>query len=277
MRFFTIIVGVSLAALAAAEASNEPSIDLVSRNLTLIEETEVEDPIDVLARATSCKAPQGSGSCKAVSDCKTNGFNVAGYCPGSRSIQCCIQKTCSTSKGKGTCLNTSDGCSGGSFLSGACPGDSSIKCCVKNPTSGGGTTTPSRGLKVVNAAKAKEGIPYVFGGGGCKGKSNGGFDCSGLTQYAHCHALNVTIPRVARDQYSSSKGKHIPRSQAKAGDLIFWAHGGKCHGSYVSHVGIFIRKGWMVNAARTGTPVREQSIWTSYGGLEICPDAVRYW
>lgn len=75
-------------------------------------------------------------------------------------------------------------------------------------------------------------------------------------------------------QYKSSMGKHLPRSQAKPGDMIFWATGGNCD-SDVAHVGIFMRDGWMVNAAHTGTPVREQAIWTSSGGESICPDAVR--
>lgn len=97
---------------------------------------------------------------------------------------------------------------------------------------------------------------------------------SGLTQYAICQAVDKTIPRTAQTQYHSSLGKHMPRAEAKAGDLIFWADGGDCAND-VAHVGIFMRDGWMVNAAHTGTPVREQSIWTSSGGESICPDAVR--
>ncbi|KAL9615581.1 MAG: hypothetical protein Q9204_008761, partial [Flavoplaca sp. TL-2023a] len=69
-------------------------------------------------------------------------------------------------------------------------------------------------------------------------------------------------------------GTHMPRAEAKAGDMIFWAHGGDC-ANEVSHVGIFMRDGWMVNAAHKGTPVREQPIWTSSDGTSICPDAVR--
>lgn len=87
--------------------------------------------------------------------------------------------------------------------------------------------------------------------------------------------MDKTIPRTAQTQYHSSMGKHMPRAEAKAGDLIFWATGGDCAND-VAHVGIFMRDGWMVNAAHTGTPVREQSIWTSSGGESICPDAVRY-
>ncbi|KAL9608087.1 MAG: hypothetical protein Q9167_007061 [Letrouitia subvulpina] len=181
------------------------------------------------------------------------------------------------------------------------------QCCVKGakppppPPSGGGGS----GADIVSAALKEKGLPYVWGGGGCKGPSKGGFDCSGngnfyfppfffllllstqtkkanprgakgLTQYAICQALNKEIPRTAQTQYHASNGKHLPRADAKPGDLIFWAEGGDCKND-VAHVGIFMRDGWMVNAAHTGTPVREQSIWTSSGGESICPDAVRFW
>lgn len=148
------------------------------------------------------------------------------------------------------------------------------QCCASGasppPPSGGS------GQAIVDAAVKEEGLPYVWGGGGCSGPSGGGFDCSGLTQYAACQAIDVTIPRTAQTQYHSSLGKHIPRAEAKAGDMIFWASGGDCAGS-VAHVGIFMSEGKMVNAAHTGTPVREQPIWTSSGGESICPDAVRFW
>jgi len=69
-------------------------------------------------------------------------------------------------------------------------------------------------------------------------------------------------------------GRHIPRADAQAGDMLFWATNGDC-ANHVVHVGIFERPGYMVNAAHTGTPVREQTIWLSSGTESICPDAVR--
>jgi cell wall-associated NlpC family hydrolase len=38
------------------------------------------------------------------------------------------------------------------------------------------------GPGIVNAAKSQIGTPYVWGGGGCKGPSKGGYDCSGKFQ-----------------------------------------------------------------------------------------------
>ncbi|CAG7987135.1 unnamed protein product [Penicillium olsonii] len=142
---------------------------------------------------------------------------------------------------------------------------------TKCGSSGGGGSTG--GKAIIAAAETQKGLPYVWGGGGCRGPSGGGFDCSGLTQYAICKALKITIPRVAQDQYDSGMGKRYPRSQAKPGDLLFWGTGGDCK-TKVVHVGIFIKDGLMINAARTGTPVREQAIWTSYGGEKICPEVM---
>lgn len=60
--------------------------------------------------------------------------------------------------------------------------------------------------------------------------------------------------------------------------MLFWAGrgGGNCKFG-VSHVGIFVKERLMINlnAARTGTPVRERDIWTSYGGERICGYVMR--
>jgi hypothetical protein len=37
----------------------------------------------------------------------------------------------------------------------------------------------SEGATIVSYAEKEKGLPYVWGGGGCKGPSKGGFDCSG--------------------------------------------------------------------------------------------------
>ncbi|OAQ64734.1 nlp/p60 [Pochonia chlamydosporia 170] len=132
------------------------------------------------------------------------------------------------------------------------------------------------GPGIVAAAKKQLGKPYVWGGGNKNGPTKGGFDCSGLTQYSVYQAQKKEIPRTAQTQYHSKMGKHLPRGQAKPGDLIFWGKGGNCKTGVV-HVGIFTGPGWMINAAHTGTPVRKQKIWTSSGGEKICPDAVRFW
>lgn len=89
--------------------------------------TTLATPAFSLDARGTCTTPNGSGTCIKTSSCTSQGFNMAGHCPGATNIQCCVKKTCSTSKGSGICVNTSDGCGGGSLVSGHCPGDSSIQ------------------------------------------------------------------------------------------------------------------------------------------------------
>jgi len=79
----------------------------------------------------------------------------------------------------------------------------------------------------------------------------GGFDCSGLAQFAFKKGAGIDIPRVTSAQ--QAKATRISASQAKAGDLVFF-------GSPAYHVGIFSSPGKMIHAPHTGTVVREESI-----------------
>lgn len=188
------------------------------------------------------------------------------------SITC--QTTGTSVEGNNIWDKTSDGCYVADYyIKTGTDGYVTKKC---DSGGGGGSGNSGKGKDIVAAARTQKGVPYVWGGGGCDGKSKGGFDCSGLTQYALCKALKKKIPRVAQDQYNATKmGKRIPRSQAKEGDLLFWGTNGNCKTGVV-HVGIFINKKLMINAAKPGTPVREQEIWTSYGGQKICDHVMRY-
>lgn len=153
-----------------------------------------------------------------------------------------------------------------------CPGDSSIECCMTSSGGGGGS---SSGSGIVSAAESEIGVPYVYGGGGCSGESDGGFDCSGLTQYSVCQGTGTEIPRTAQEQYDSSLGTAIPASEAQPGDLVFWGEYGDCTSS-VEHTAIVIGSNEIVAAPETGQDVQEQTLWTSSGGLELCPNAMRY-
>ena len=82
-------------------------------------------PLSLFERGT-CSTPDGAGTCLATSSCTTGGFHVAGYCPGSADIQCCVEKTCTTASGSGMCMNAQNTCSG-SFVAGACPGPSDVQ------------------------------------------------------------------------------------------------------------------------------------------------------
>ena len=68
------------------------------------------------------------------------------------------------------------------------------------------------------------------------------FDCSGFTSWVWKQA-GRTIPRSSFGQYAGLK--KISRSQARAGDLVFFFGGGS------HHVGLYLGNGRMVHAANT--------------------------
>lgn len=107
-----------------------------------------------------------------------------------------------------------------------------------------------RGSTIVAIAMRYLGVPYVYGGA-----SPRGFDCSGLTMYVFAQ-LGVSLARSADGQYRSVS--RIARSQAEAGDLVFYLGGG---GAY--HVGIYLGGNRMIAAPHTGQVVRVQPIYSS--------------
>ncbi|MFG1865459.1 C40 family peptidase [Microbispora bryophytorum] len=117
-----------------------------------------------------------------------------------------------------------------------------------------------RGVIAVQAALGMRGVPYSWGGGGPNGPSYGigrgagtkGFDCSGLAEYAWSKA-GVSIGGHTSVQWSS--GVHVPRSQIRAGDLLFFATNPR-NPSTIHHVGIALDDTRMVHAPSTGSTVR---------------------
>ncbi|MDU4519405.1 MAG: bifunctional lysozyme/C40 family peptidase [Clostridioides difficile] len=94
---------------------------------------------------------------------------------------------------------------------------------------------------------------YVYGGS----NPNTSFDCSGLTQWCFGKA-GISLPRTAQTQYDATQ--HLPLSQAKAGDLVFF-HSTYNAGSYVTHVGIYVGNNQMYHA---GDPIGYADLNSSY-------------
>ena len=103
----------------------------------------------------------------------------------------------------------------------------------------------SVGMQIVQAARSKIGVPYVWGATGPNS-----FDCSGLTQWAFKKA-GISLPRTSQAQ--SQAGERVSLSNLKPGDLIFFY-------SPVSHVGIYAGNGQMIEAPRSGSDVRISSV-----------------
>lgn len=103
----------------------------------------------------------------------------------------------------------------------------------------------SVGQAAVEAALSQLGTPYVWGGTG-----NGGFDCSGLVQWAYAQA-GVDLPRTADQQ---AVGRQVDASELQPGDLAVWS----------GHVAMYIGDGMMVEA---GDPVQTNPVRTSNIGM----------
>lgn len=105
---------------------------------------------------------------------------------------------------------------------------------------------PVSGRAGVAVAKAKEqiGKPYVWGGSGPNS-----FDCSGLTSFAW-RAAGVNLSHSAQSQYYETA--RVPTNALEPGDLVFFGSST----SSIHHNAIYVGGGTMVEASRSGVPVR---------------------
>lgn len=111
----------------------------------------------------------------------------------------------------------------------------------------------SRGGRAAQVADGALGLPYIWGGGGAGGPSGGGFDCSGLTQYAISQATNgeVVLPRTTYDQIYA--GERINPRDVRAGDLVFPAASFSSRGP--EHVQLAAGNGMVIEAPYSGATV----------------------
>ncbi|WP_434282653.1 lysozyme family protein [Clostridium botulinum] len=106
---------------------------------------------------------------------------------------------------------------------------------------------------VMTEALKYEGWQYVYGGD----SPTTSFDCSGLIQWCYGKA-GISLPRTAQEQYDVTQ--HIPLSEAKAGDLVFF-HSTYDAGTYITHVGIYQGNNRMFHA---GDPIGYTDLTSSY-------------
>jgi cell wall-associated NlpC family hydrolase len=133
------------------------------------------------------------------------------------------------------------------------------------PSATGKVLTAPEVNTVIRAAESKIGLPYVWGG---ESDQEGGYDCSGLVQYAFGRA-GIKMPRTADIQ--AFTGWRLPYSQAQPGDLLTWKNDPTFNG--VSHIAIYLGNNKMVVARHTGTlitimPVYLQNFW---GAIRVNP------
>ena len=107
---------------------------------------------------------------------------------------------------------------------------------------------------MLSTALAYAGAPYRWGGNG-----PGSFDCSGFTRFVYAKH-GVSLPRTSQAQRNATR--HVPRGEARPGDLIF-IHDSR---GRVYHVSLYAGGGRTFGATRTGDVVRYSS---TYGNWSV--------
>ena len=108
------------------------------------------------------------------------------------------------------------------------------------------------GTTALRAALTQRGKPYVWGAAGPDS-----YDCSGLVVWAFAQE-GISLPHYTGSLWNS--GMHVSRADLEPGDLVFFFPD-------ISHVGIYIGNGLMVDAPSTGQVVQVQAVfWDEYVG-----------
>ena len=104
---------------------------------------------------------------------------------------------------------------------------------------------------LVSIARAQVGTKYIRGGQ----SPERGFDCSGLVRYVMA-ALQVNLPRTARQQATSGLAVGRDTTRLRPGDLLTFGKGKRG----VSHIGIYVGNGRYVHASSVAGRVIESDL-----------------
>ncbi|MCH5264711.1 MAG: C40 family peptidase [Lachnospiraceae bacterium] len=182
--------------------------------------------------SSNSSGSSGSSSSRNSGSSSSNGSGSGGSSSGGSSSN---GSGGSSSGGGGGSSNGSGGSTGGGGSSSNGSGGSVLG-------SGDGSAVASYALKFV-------GNPYVYGGSSL----THGTDCSGFTMSVFKN-FGISLPRTSGEQ--SRVGKKISVSSARAGDLIFYASGGR-----VNHVALCIGGGRVVHASNPRTGITTSNMY----------------
>lgn len=116
------------------------------------------------------------------------------------------------------------------------------KALLRSGALGADDNKPSReGKRALRYAVRQLGKPYEWGAEGPKS-----YDCSGLTSRAWARA-GTPIPRTSERQWAELP--HIRLRDLRPGDLVLYF-------PKATHVAIYLGKGWVVQAPRTGEKIK---------------------
>ena len=126
--------------------------------------------------------------------------------------------------------------------------------------------------QIDEAAQEWYGVPYEWAG-----ESKDGVDCSGFVQIIYQEAFSYQLPRVTETQVQT--GSKVPRSQVRAGDLVFFQPEGEWN-----HVGVYLGDDTFAHASSSdgvtkdslGAPYWKRYYWTARRPLKpaVLPDSL---
>jgi len=109
----------------------------------------------------------------------------------------------------------------------------------------------SLGEQALRWALTQLGKPYVWGAAGPDA-----YDCSGLVMWAYAH-VGISLMHFTGDQWN--EGEHVSRSELQPGDIVFFF-------ADISHEGMYIGNGLMIDAPTAGQVVRIDPVWGGFVG-----------
>ena len=111
--------------------------------------------------------------------------------------------------------------------------------------------------EVLELAESLVDAPYRYGG-----KTPGGFDCSGFTNYVFRNAADIELARSSSRQVR--QGGKVKLKKCKPGDLIFFSHRSRS----IDHVGIVYKRSngklWMIHASSSKGVIIEEVLSSPY-------------
>lgn len=105
--------------------------------------------------------------------------------------------------------------------------------------------------RLVSEVGSFKGTPYKWGG-----SAPGGFDCSGLVQYAY-RQLGISMPRVSGQQ--AHMGTRVSLNRLQPGDLV----------AKPGHIAVYAGNGMMWEAPHTGAAVRLVPVRSNMYGVHL--------
>ena len=220
-----------------------------------IEEEREEERRKEAARAAAEKAEREAEAKKSSSSSSSSNNSGSSSSSSNKSSTSSSNKSSSNNTGSGnggsSSGSTTDNGSGGKSgsVTSSNGGGGSSAGSSSSEGDGGSALGSGDGSAVASYALQFVGNPYVYAGTSL----THGTDCSGFTMSVF-KKFGISLPRTSREQ--SRVGKKISPSNARAGDLIFYASGGR-----VNHVALCIGGGRVVHASNPRTGITTSNMY----------------